>query len=452
MLSRNAPFGTRLQVRVSGSLGATMPVVKLDERSFKTYEKTAAKSEDDRIEFRDSLLEGFALRVTKSGHKSWSVRVTVAGKIRRFTLPFKNFPNLADARAKARDLMVLAKSGADPSDTLRGRDGRTKAQAAALDRTFAVIAADFVARHAKVKQRSWKETERVFKVYLNPIIGGRDVLTIKRSEIVKILDDVADNRGLVIADRVLATVRKLFNWYAARDDDFRSPIVAGLAKTKPKERERKRKLTDDEIRAVWALTDQPERGANLFGALVRLLLLTGARRTEVAAITRDEIEGDVWTLPAARNKTKVDDVKPLSAAALAEIARLPNAGPYPLGRSGDAPFSGYSAAQARLSEQVRAHVLKAVKERGGDFKKINLEKWTLHDLRRTARSLMSRAGVSSDVAERVLGHTIGGVRGVYDRHEYIDEKRDAVERLSKLIAEIASPPPSNVVPLKSGVA
>lgn len=426
-----------------------MPTVALSEKSFKAYEKMAAQSAGDRVEFFDRLLPGFALRVGKTGRKSWSVRVMVAGKVQRLTLPFAAFPSVAVARAEARKLMGLAATGADPSEAVRGRDGRTKAQAAALDRTFAVIAANFVERHAKEKQRSWQETERVFKVYLNPIIGKRDILTIKRSEIVKILDDIADTRGPVIADRVLATIRKLCNWHAARDDDFRSPIVPGMARTKPLERARDRILTDDEIRAVWALTDQPERGANLFGALVRLLLLTGARRSEVAGITRDEIEGDVWTLPGARHKTKVDDAKPLSAAALAELARLPNSGPYPLGRSGDAPFSGYSAAQARLSEQVRASVLKAVKERGGDPKKITLERWTLHDLRRTARSLLSRAGVSSDVAERVLGHTIGGVRGVYDRHEYLDEKRDAVERLSKLIAEIVNPSPSNVLPLKA---
>src|SRR5207249_2641137 len=116
-----------------------------------------------------------------------------------------------------------------------------------------------------------------------------------------------DNRdpirgGPVMADQTLAVIRKIMNWWAARSDDFRSPIVRGMARTRPKERARERILTDDELRAVWRTA---EDGQGSFERLVQFLLLTAARRNEGARMTTSELSNDDWTLPAARNKTKV---------------------------------------------------------------------------------------------------------------------------------------------------
>jgi integrase len=225
-----------------------------------------------------------------------------------------------------------------------------------------------------------------------------------------------------MADRTLALVRKIMNWHATRSDDFRSPIVRGMARVRPSERARERVLTDDEIRAIWA------NGNGVFGHFVRFLLLTGARRSEASEMTWAEIDGGDWTLPAARNKTKVDLVRPLSKTAQDTLP--PKQGEYVFTTDGRSPISGFSKFKRAFD--------KATGTKG----------WTLHDCRRSARSLMSRAGVPSDHAERCLGHVIGGVRGVYDRHEYHREKAQAFDALASLVERIVSGSEGDVVQLR----
>ena len=168
---------------------------------------------------------------------------------------------------------------------------------------------------------------------------------------------------------------------------------------------RDRILSDDEIRAMW------HADAGLFGRYLKFLLLTAVRRNEAAQMVQSEVVGSVWAIPAARMKTGVEHVVPLSPAALAVLP--------PDGFNG----VGHSRLKREFDQAVP------------------LPHWTLHDLRRTARSLLSRAGVSPDVAERCLAHAIGGVRGVYDRHAYLEEKRAAFDALAKLVAEIVGAKP-----------
>jgi integrase len=196
-----------------------------------------------------------------------------------------------------------------------------------------------------------------------------------------------------------------------------------MARTKPSERARDRILSDEELRAVWIQAESN----GVFGALVRFILLTASRRNEAAGLPWSEISEGDWTLPAARNKTKVDLVRPLSQAGLAVLAERPRIGPYVFSTDGRTSVSGYSKFKRAFD------------------KALPLPRWTLHDLRRTARSLMSKAGVPSDHAERCLGHVIGGIRGVYDRHEYRDEKARSFEALAAQIERIVSPQPNIVV-------
>jgi len=273
-----------------------------------------------------------------------------------------------------------------------------------------------------------------------PVFGSRPIGEIRRSEIVRLLDGIEDANGSVMADRTLALVRTIMNYHASRSDEFRSPIVKGMARTRPKERQRERILSDDELRKVWATSD------GVFGAFVRFILLTAARRNEAAGMTWAEIDGRDWTLPAKRNKAKVDLVRPLSDMALAVLGSLlvppiPAAQSKPGGlftkanngfvftTDGVTPISGFS------------------KFKRGLDKASGTAGWTLHDLRRTARSLMSRCGVSPDVAERCLGHVIGGVRGIYDRHEYHAEKKLAFEKLAAQVDRIINPV-ENVVAIR----
>jgi integrase len=212
----------------------------------------------------------------------------------------------------------------------------------------------------------------------------------------------------------LAYISKLMNWHASRHDDFRSPIVRDMGRVKPKERERKRILNDDELRAVWKVA---EASTEPFGRMVRFILLTSARRTEAAAMAWNELNAD-WTLPAARNKAKVDLVRPLSKEARAVLPAKVDGCAFVFTTDGATPLSGFSKFKLAFD------------------KACGVTDWTLHDLRRTARSLMSKAHVPADRAERCVGHVIGGVRGVYDKYEYLEEKRDAFNRLTALINSI----------------
>jgi integrase len=221
-----------------------------------------------------------------------------------------------------------------------------------------------------------------------------------------------------MADRMLAYLGRCFRWQQVRDEDFTSPIISGMTRTSAKEHARDRVLTDDEIRAIWSATRE-----GTYGALVRFLLLTAARRGEAARMTWNEIDGSTWTLPAARNKVKEELVRPLSGAAMAILAALPRIGRYVFTVDGGKLISGFGGRKERLDSDA-----------GGNS-------WRVHDLRRTARSLLSRAGVPTDHAERCLGHVVGGVRGVYDRHAYHNEKAEAFEKLAAMVVQIVGTRP-----------
>ena len=272
--------------------------------------------------------------------------------------------------------------------------------------------------HREVRQaqeQDWWEYERILERYVKPRLGQIAIHKVTRKEIAGLLDRVANENGEVMSDHVLAVLRKLCRWHEARDDAFRSPIVAGMARTRPRDLARDRILSDEEIRAIWSALDQQ---AYPFGPIVKMLFYTGQRRQEVAAARWDEFDNETWIIPAQRYKTKIANVVPLSARAKEVIQQVPRCGPLLFTTNGHTPFSGFSKAKGRLDDAS------------------GVSDWTLHDIRRTSRTLMVRAGVRPDIGERVLGHVIPGVAGVYDRHDYYKEKQHALEVLSDQIDSI----------------
>lgn len=387
-----------------------------------------------------STPSGFGARV-RNGRASFVYEYRPGGGGRAFNkrrLTIGAYPDLTvdRARTEATKLAGAVKAGRDPAadrDAARHEAARVKANGGPL--TIARLADAFIERYARRRNRSWAEYRRILDVYVKPVWGNRPVEGIRRADVNGLLDRVEDHNGAVMADHVLAIVRKMFAWHAARDDAFNSPIVRGMARTKPRERARDRTLTDAEIRAVWRAA---EAAPLPYGALVRTLLLTGQRRDEVASMRWGEVVGDVWTIPAERYKTKRANVVPLTDDVRAILDSLPRiavedgtvAGTFVFSTSGSKPFSGFSKAKTALDAAC------------------GVTGWTLHDLRRTARTLMVRANVRPDVAERVLGHVIGGVAGVYDRHDYLAEKRHALEALAGEVRRILAEPPGNVVPIR----
>ena len=155
-----------------------------------------------------------------------------------------------------------------------------------------------------------------------------------------------------MADKTLAWLRKAFNWYAGKDDQFNSPIVKGMARTKPRERQRTRVLSDDEIRILWPALGE----AGTFGAMAKTLLLTAQRRDEVANMTWAEIGTDgTWTIPAERYKTKRSNHVPLSTTALTVIEAQPNiiGCDYVFPSRTKTPFSGFGAHSGEGDHAVR---------------------------------------------------------------------------------------------------
>lgn len=326
---------------------------------------------------------------------------------------------IAEARDVARTVIKRVEKGLAPFE----------APPVAPD-TVADVIANFLKRHVeKNGMRTADEVRRVMGKYILPRWADRPFAEIRRSDIAKLLDDIEDKHGPWIADACLAQLRSVATWFASRNDDYQLPFVRGMRRVDKHERARTRILNDDELRAVWKAAEQ----AGVFGALVKLLLLTGQRRDKVVGMRWDDIAKDgTWTIRTElREKGNAGALK-LPKAALSVIKAMPRlvSNPYVLAGAGGGPTSNFSKDKARLDTAS------------------GVSGYTLHDCRRAARSLLSRAGVRPDIAERVLGHTIKGVEGVYDRHEYFDEKADALARLAALIERIVNPPKgTNVVPM-----
>ena len=290
--------------------------------------------------------------------------------------------------------------------------------------------------------RSAAHIESALNRLVKPRIGKLGVYELRRSHIAEMLDRIEDEAGPVMADRTRAYLHKALSWYGERDDQFNltAAFVRVKPRANPKERARTRVLSDEEIRIIWAALGEKRT----FGAIVKTLLLTAQRRDEVAHMSRREIGHDgIWVIPAGRYKTKQPNFVPLSKAALAIIEDQPKLEDcdYVFPSQVKTPFSGFGKSKAALDRAV----LVAMKKQAKKAVKIEpLPNWTLHDLRRTAKTLMARAGVRPDISERVLGHVIAGVEGIYDRHSYADEKRDALEKLAAMIDCILNPPPSTV--------
>jgi integrase len=298
---------------------------------------------------------------------------------------------------------------------------------------FESVAANWIKRHVVPKKlRTQFEIERILAKYVFPFWKTRDFVSIRRTDVAALLDHIEDANGSRQADAVLAVLRSIANWYASRDDSYVSPFVRGMSRHRAGAR--KRILDDGELRAIW----KAAKANGPFGAIIRLLLLTGQRREKVATMKWADVVDGVWTIATAeREKGNAGSLK-LPAQALAIINGQPRmaGNPYVFaGRRGDGGCLDISQSKRPFDAKLPA-----------------MPRWTLHDLRRTSRSLLSRADVRPDIAERVLGHAIPGVEGIYDRYRYDHEKADALGRLAALIETIINPPSGKVVRLRKARA
>jgi len=378
----------------------------------------ALKPRPNRYVKPDPQLLGHYVRVMPSGAKSFvTVARTPSGKQVWTTIGAADALGIEDARERAREAI----------NRVRGGLPAIPAQAA----TVGDVAASWCKRHVEANGlRTARNIGRLLDKHVLPAWRDREFTGIRRSDITGLLDKVEDGHGARQADVVLTIIRSLCNWYAARHDDYAVPVVRAMKRQSATAQARSRVLDDDEIRALWHAAETSGK----LGAMVRLALLTAQRRAKVAGMRWADIsDAGEWSIPTEPREKHAGGVLVLPKVALNIVRAQPQMGDNPhvfAASRGNGPLGNIHqlklALEAKLPKGTAA--------------------WTLHDLRRTARSLMSRAGVSSEHAERVMGHAIGGVEGIYDRHGYKDEKAAALARLAALIDGIVNPRP-NVVPI-----
>jgi integrase len=416
-----------------------MPSVMLSDKMVKSAKSENGKRTmiwDSAISGDASLPGSFGLRVTGNGVKSWIIMFRIDSKQQFRKIAGYPSVSLSEARSMARGALMSVGQGIDP----------IKAKAAekreiAKIKTVSEASEIFIERHVKKKNRSWQEVERVFNVYVLPKLGDRALPTVGPGDIHGLLDELIDAGHPYMANRLFAHTRKFFNWCAERQW-INEPPTKNI-KQPADEEARDRILGGDEIKLFWLACD--DLGWP-FGPFLKLLLLTGQRRNEVAGMKWQDIDLDlaVWTLQKEATKSKRQHAVPLSKPVITLILSGPHTGEYVFSTTGKTPVSGFSKAKLRLD----AIIGELLVGQGDDEA---LPAWRFHDIRRTAASGMAEIGIAPHVIEKVLNHSTGqisGVAAIYNRHEYLREKTEALNAWARAVDQIVQPTENNVVNIK----
>lgn len=392
------------------------------------------KPADKRREIPDTgKISGLFLIVQPSGAKSWALRYRVVGASKKLTLGPYPAVGLPAARARALEALGEIAGGKDPATAKKAARAAAMAAAREDDDRVEKVVKEFASRYlARHVGDGWaRESERLMRAHVLPRFGARRLGDLKRPDVLAMLDDIVDSGAPISANRTLAVFSRLCNWSVERGIIAVSPC-AGV-KMPSAENERDRVLEGDDLRLAWRAF---EAIGFPHGPIEQLLLLTGARRGEVAGMRWQEVDtaARTWTLPKERSKNGVAHEIPLSDAALSIIERLPRfSGPFVFGAEGRTAPSGFSKAKGKIDALILAEATAA----GMAAPK----PWVLHDLRRSAASGMAEIGIAPHVIERVLNHRSGVIKGIaatYNRFEYKPQMRDALDSWARRLDAIVS--------------
>jgi integrase len=388
-----------------------------------------ASGKTDQIVF-DEEIPGFGLRLRKGGHRSLIFQYGTGKNMRRIAMGSVDAVDLSKARKDAKDYYAKVRLGQDPASDLRDAKVRR-------EETFGAAAALFLAKQrARLRPSSYVDVERHINILAEPL-HGMELVKIERRHIAARLSATEQERGLITANRLRASLSKMFSW----------AIGEGIAEVNPvtgtnrnEENSRDRVLTPSELRAIWMALP-----ANDYAPIVKLLMLTGARASEISDLRRHEIVGDEIRLPGERAKNHRAHIIPLSPTAQTILADIPlRANPNGALRElvfgmGEGGFSGWSKAKEQLDKRIEEMQGKPIAP------------WRIHDLRRTCATSMADIGIAPHVIEAVLNHISGskaGVAGVYNRATYEPEKRAALVRWADQLVAWVEGRENNVTPLR----
>ncbi len=398
-------------------------------------EKIAKAPKGKRIERFDSGADGLALRITDRGKKTWCISYHFPDdqdrlKHHRYTIGPWPTMGVAQAREEARKVKEQVRAGIDPKAARAAAKAKMRFEGR---KTFRALAENYIKRECSKLKRG-HEYEAVIRRELLPAWGVILVADLRPAHLNELTDAIEDAGKPTAAYRIHEIAKRILNWAIERGEIEISPFAA--MKRPVSKVSRNRALKDHEIKVLWSVWTEQRYP---FGPLQQLLILLGQRRSEVAEMWWPEVDLDKreWTIPTSRSKSKREHIVPLSDAAVEILESLPRFtdGDYVFTTTGGRrPVSGFSKAKVRTDQMLK------------DQKTV-IDGWRVHDLRRTCRTGMARLGVPEVVSERVLNHLPQGLEKIYNVHEYMDEKSEALEKWAGHIRDLIEPPPENVVQL-----
>jgi integrase len=364
----------------------------------------------------DEALAGFGIRLRYGGKRTWIAQYRVGAKQRRLSLGSTETLDAEEARRRARSALSKVNLGVDPQTE------KANARIKASVTIGATVETYLGRREGHLRPNFLADVRRYLRVHWAPLHEAA-VHSVTRSMVAARLADIATGNGLYAANRARAALSAFYSWAIGEGLANENPVVGT---NKPVEEvSRDRVLSPDELRLVWRLA-----GSGDFGAIVRLLILTGQRREEVGGMLWSELDLKLafWTIGKDRTKNGLAHDVPLSPPAVAILRDIPRRDDrdFVFG-AGDGPFQGWSNAKAALDERMRADKGYAAK----------LSPWRLHDIRRTVATRLGDHGALPHVVEAILNHISGhraGVAGIYNRAIYAAEKREALVKWAETVA------------------
>jgi integrase len=325
--------------------------------------------------------------------------------------------DLATARKKARQVQITASEGLDPRAVTPGP--------APVANTFDAVVAKFIKQEAEPNIASWRNVERVLRMHVTPHFRGKEINRIRRADVHKLLDGLIASASVATAREARKHLSRVFSWSVDREMRVDNPILGLRRKELRPNLERGRALSDHELQAIWRACD----GMGYpFGSLYQLLLLTGQRLREWADCQWSEInlKSRLLEIPRGRSKGRRDHLIPLSEKAAQICDALPRwLGPFAFStRDGRRPVSGFSGSKRQLDELVGERL-------GGEFRPFRI-----HDFRVTCETRLAALGFSRDDRDAVLGHAKAGLQRNYNKYDYLEQKRQALESYARHLAGV----------------